>query len=270
MQRLSPLFSFFLIPLLVTLPLNAQVPGGPGASTSAMPEALQIRVIDANTGSIAINSKASKGLTVEVTDSEGAPVSEAAVALRLPDAGPTGAFADGSHAAVAYTDRAGRAQIASVKWGDTPGVVAMRLTTVKGTAHAGILVEQILTAVSSVAPSPAVVSANNTPTNTTQKAPMPFAQLATAAPVSTQSDPAPKHSLSPAAPPLKPEPAVSVTNAGPPDAQHHSHKKWIVIAAIAAGAGAGLAFAGKGKSSAPAAPASSLSIGSPTVSVGHP
>jgi len=268
MKHLSPYFSLFLIPLLVNLPVAAQLPD-PGASDAApAPEALQIRVLDNNPGSVAVNSQAAKGLSVQITDSTGAPVADAAVALRLPDDGPTGAFADGSHAAVSYTDRSGHAQLASVKWGDSPGVVAMRLTTVKGTAHAGILVEQIVEQILTAA-SPGAVAAS-VPASSVPNPPLPVAQLAAPPPASTAPAPAANHPLLPAAPPLKPEPTVSVTNTATAKASSHSHKKWIIIAAIAAGAGAGLAFAGKGKSSSSAPPASSLSIGSPTVSVGHP
>ena len=265
MKRLSPLFSFILIPLLVTLPLSAQLPESSNApGTSPAPEALQIRVLDANPVSTSVNSQAGAGIAVEITDSDGAPVSEAAVVVRLPDAGPTGAFADGSHAAVAYTDHSGRAQIASLKWGDTPGVVAMRITAVKGTAHAGILLERVLTAGSAVAASaPVAISPAPNP-------PLPVAKLAPAAPVSTQQASVPVHPLTSATTPLKPEPTVSITNTAAATSKSHSHKKWLVIAAIAAGAGAGLAFAGKGKSSTPASSTPSLTIGSPTVSVGHP
>jgi len=269
MKRLSPLFSLILIPLLVTLPLSAQLPESSNApGTSAAPEALQIRVLDANPVSISVNSQAAAGIAVEITDSDGAPVTEAAVVVRLPDAGPTGAFADGSHAAVAYTDHSGRAQIASLKWGDTPGVVAMRITAVKGTAHAGILLERVLTA-PSVNCGHAGESACATAQNQ-QAAPVPVAKLAPAAPVSTQQASVPVHPLTPATTPLKPEPTVSITNTAAATSKSHSHKKWLVIAAIAAGAGAGLAFAGKGKSSTPASSTPSLTIGSPTVSVGHP
>ncbi len=262
MKRLSPFFSLFLIPLLVTLPISAQLPEVSGNSgASAAPEALQIRVLDANPSPLAVNSETATALAVAITDADGAPVPDAAVVLRLPDSGPTGAFSDGSHAAVAYTDHSGRAQIANLKWGDTPGVVAMRITAVKGTAHAGILVERILTA-ASVNCGHAGESACATAQDQ-KPAPVPVAQLATAAPATV-------HPITPAAPPLKPEPSVSVTNTAPVTSKSHSHKKWLVIAAIAAGAGAGLAFAGKGKSSTSASPAPSLSIGSPTVSVGHP
>jgi len=141
MKRLSPLFSFILIPLLVTLPLSAQLPESSAApGTSAAPEALQIRVLDANPLSVSVNSQAAAGIAVEITDSDGAPVSEAAVVVRLPDAGPTGAFADGSHAAVAYTDHSGRAQIASLDFlqADVAGISRV------GIAHVIVLVQKPL------------------------------------------------------------------------------------------------------------------------------
>ncbi len=281
MKYLTPFLPFVLIPLLVTAPLSAQIVENPaGSGNSSELQDLQIRVLGGDTGSASVNSDAGSGFTVEVTGSDGGPVVDAAVAVRLPDTEPTGVFADGSHATVSYTDQSGRARLAAVKWGNTPGVVAIRVTAVKGTAHAGVLIEKKLVATS--APS---VAADPQPA-----APMPImteplpaapAQIAT----TPQSIPVPKpatvqsptantipaaHALTPAAAPLKPQPAVSITSSVPPGSQSHSHKKWIVIAAIAAGAGAGLAFAGRGKSSGSSAPAPSLSIGSPTVSVGHP
>jgi len=64
-------------------------------------------------------------------------------------------------------------------------------------------------------------------------------------------------------------PTVSVTGANH-GAASHSKAKWFVIAAIAIGAGAGLALAGKGKSSSSTSPTTQLSIGTPSISVGHP
>ena len=64
-------------------------------------------------------------------------------------------------------------------------------------------------------------------------------------------------------------PGVSITSAGPASGSGHSKKKWILILAAAAGAGAAGAMLEMRKGG-PAAASSGLSIGAPTVSVGHP
>jgi hypothetical protein len=279
MKYLTPLLSFVLIPLLITAPLSAQAAGNPQDSGNS-PESqdLQIRVIAGDSGSVSVNSQASGNFVVEVTSSDGAPVVDAAVAVRLPDTEPTGVFGDGSHATVGYTDQSGRARLSAVKWGSTPGVVAVRVTAVKGTAHAGLLLEEKLLA-TSVPPTAPTLAAQML-TAPSPAAAVPAATLPASQPrviakpanieTATANNSAPTHPLTPAVPTLKPQPSVSVTSSVPPGTQSHSHKKWIVIAAIAAGAGAGLAFAGRGKSGSSSSPAPSLTIGSPTVSVGHP
>ena len=283
MKYLTPFLSFVLIPLLVTAPLIAQIvehPGAPGNSVES--EDLQIRVITGDAGSASVNSQAANGFTVEVMGSDGAPVVDAAVAVRLPDMEPTGAFSDGSHAVVGYTDQSGRARLAAVKWGGVPGMVAIRVTAVKGTAHAGILVEEKLSAASAspataqaraAVPAPIVTESPSTATEAGMPSmPLPQAPIFAkpAALESSVGTAAVTHPLTPAATPMKTAPSVSITSSAPPGTQSHSHKKWIVIAAIAAGAGAGLAFAGRGKSSSSSPQAPSLTIGAPTVSVGHP
>ena len=284
MRHLIPFFSIALIPLLVSAPLSAQVIEKPAASgnSSEAPD-LQIRVIAGYTGSASVNSQATGGFTVEVKTADGTPVADAAVALRLPDTEPTGAFPDDSHAMVAYTDQSGHARLAAVKWGSTPGVVAIRVTAVKGTAHAGLLVEENLSAapVSSAASEPRALTPPAIPlaevsASVAQAAALPVAEPVSltkpAAPESqAASVPAASHTLTPAMAPLKPAPSVSVTNSAPQSSQtHSSHKKWIIIGAIAAGAGAGMAFAGHGKSGGSTSQTPSLTIGAPSVSVGHP
>lgn len=289
MRHLIPFFAIALIPVLVSAPLSAQVienPAAPGNSSES-PD-LQIRVIAGYTGSASVNSQVPGGFTVEVKTADGTPVADAAVALRLPDTEPTGAFPDDSHAMVAYTDQSGHARLAAVKWGSTPGLVAIRVTAVKGTAHAGVLVEEKLSAASASLPrsepraiTPPAIPPAELSDAVAQSAELPIAQPVSAEPVSltkptviesqAANAPAAGHTLTPAMAPLKPAPSVSVTNSAPQTSQtHSSHKKWIIIAAIAAGAGAGIAFAGHGKSSGSTSQTPSLTIGAPSVSVGHP
>jgi hypothetical protein len=67
-------------------------------------------------------------------------------------------------------------------------------------------------------------------------------------------------------------PSVSITNTGasPGKNSHNSKTKWIIAAVAVAGAGGAMMAMKGGKGGAPAAAAPSLSIGTPSISVGHP
>ena len=134
----SPFLSLLLTPLLVVAPVWAQVPAAPDA------ESLQLRLVESDSGQVQAGSHAVKGFTVEVKDSDGSVVPDAAVAFRLPDSGATGTFADHTHAAVSYTDSLGRAHVGGIQWSAIPGLVPVRISATKGTTHAGMLIEQAL------------------------------------------------------------------------------------------------------------------------------
>jgi hypothetical protein len=242
MKLLSSSLSLLLTVLITVTPIGAQLP--PAVS------GLQLRLLESDPAA-PVGSRSTKGFTVEVTDAAGA-VADAAVAFRLPENGPTGAFADGSHAAVAYTDAAGRAHISGILWGTTAGAAELRITAAKGAAHAGLLLEHTLTSRTAMAQpgvlKPSVVTA-------AEPAILVTARSGASAPIA------------PAASPKDEVPSVTVTNASPGQ-QPHS-KKWLIVLLVAAGGAAGAAFAfkGKGTPSAPSTP--SLSIGSPTISIGH-
>ena len=336
----SSLLSVLLIPALVVAPLTAQsaVAQVPASAVATNPNNdLQLRVVDGDGAEARVNSNASRGLTVQVSDATGAVVPEAAVAVRLPDNGPTGSFADGTHSAVAYTDSTGRAHFTGMHWGQAPGSMTLRITATKGTSHAALLIDQRLVSESAtvvevptapvpastrltnqaaappaqvmansqrVTPAPAVVppppATSLTPdTSTASAAPLGSAPLpsATPAPVvvaqaSQPSTPQPGQirsasssstplvtpaampvtasgaSGTPSLPAAQPEPKVTVTGAG---GEHHVNRtKWIIIAAVVAGAGAGAALALGGKGGTTAAPVNALSIGTPSIAVGHP
>ncbi len=255
---LSPFISVVLVPILTVYPLWAQAP----AQDAAASPNLQIRVVASDSSQALIGSQTVNGFTIQVADSAGAAVPDAAVAFRLPDSGPTGTFGDGAHSAVVYTDATGRARVSGIHWTETPGLVAVRVTATKGSGHAGMLIEQKLvssTSTTTVVSVPPPAPAQLATTQTAAKALVP--------PVSTgaAAQPPPVETV-----PLKPEPAVSVSSTPPGEAPHKSHKKWLILALVAAGAGAGVAMAGKGKSSGTSTPQNpSLSIGSPSISVGH-
>ncbi|HZS57216.1 MAG TPA: hypothetical protein VFA65_22630 [Bryobacteraceae bacterium] len=291
----SSIISVVLSSALTVAPVWAQAPSTVRVNPTAEPYALQLRVVD-NDGlqaTLPIGSK--QRVSVEVTDSSGAAVANAAVTCRLPDSGITGTFEDGTHAAVAYTDDHGRATINSIQWGSLPGSVAMRLTATKGTDHMGILVDITLTASAGVQQAVNISSQRTSPANRSQTVvAVPYTvgaqantQPVVAEPTVSVTKPMAKSSpqpgqtakqtaaINPAPNPLTPgaaDPTVSVTHTSAAAAPHSSHAKWLIVAVVVAAAGAGAAFAmkGKGSSSSTSNTTSTLSIGNPTVSVGHP
>jgi hypothetical protein len=254
MKSPSSLLSLVLVPLLAW-PVLAETPA----------ETLQMHA-DATDGSaVASGSHSLKGFAVHVTDESGVGVGDVAVVLRLPDSGVTGVFGDGSHAAVGYTDAAGRTQISGIQWSAEAGNVPITITATKGASHAGILLEEVLleqsaAQVTAPAPAPAPVPPQPAAARISVAAPQPGA-------VATQA-----HLLPPAG--TSESPSVSIVNAPTHEkfiSGGSSHKKWYIIAAIiaAGGVGAGVAMMGK-KSSSSSSSTSSVSIGPPSVSVGQP
>jgi hypothetical protein len=271
-MRVFPRFiPFLLTPILI---VGAQTPLAPPASPSSV-EALQLRLIEGESSEVPAGSRALKGFLVEVVDSSGTAVPDAAVALRLPDANPTGTFSDGTHSAVAYTDQTGRAKIAAIQWDTTPGIVAIRVTASKGTAHAGILIQQTLASAGvAVLAHPPSHTATDVLPSTVSSLPLPLAPPIGTQPVAkaiAPGQPATFTLPSDSSPPVRgPEPAVSVTNGSTGASGRSSKTKWIILAAVAAGAvGAGVAMMGR-KSSSPSAAAPGILIGTPSISVGHP
>ncbi len=274
-MRVFPRFiSFLLTPILIVGPLSAQTPLPPPVSPSSA-EALQLRLIEGESSEVPVGSQALKGFLVEVVNSNGTAVPDAAIALRLPDVNPTGTFSDGTHSAVAYTDQAGRVKIAGIQWNTTPGIVAIRVTANKGTAHAGILIQQTLVPAGvGVLAHPLSQTATDVLPSAVLSLPLPFAPPIATQPVAKAIAPGqpatPTLPLDSSPPVRDPEPAVSVTNGSTGASGHSSKTKWIILAAVAAGAvGAGVAMMGR-KSSSPSAAAPGISIGSPSISVGQP
>jgi len=257
-------FSQFLAILLATALLSG--------SLSAETGDLQIRIVDSDGSAAVAGSSTAKGFTVQVSDGAGNGVSDAAVVMRLPDGAVTGAFADGSQAAVAYTDERGQAHLAGVQWSTAPGVVGVRITATKGTIHAGMLFEETLRAGITPAADAAPVAVAVEP-DPVVVAPRPLISVRQPGSVAAANVEAFDR-----LPNVRPanatgSPGVSVTN-GPTGAKIHGgggKTKWIILAvAVAAGAGVAVAMAAKGKSSSSSATAGGVSIGAPTVSVGAP
>ncbi len=284
----SPFVSLLLIPFLVVLPLPAQssLPAptagaqGSAADNALSQSDLQIRMLESDGPQAKVSSAPVKGFTVAVANASGAAVADAAVAVRLPDSGPTGTFADGSHSAVVYTDATGRAHLPALRWSPLPGPLVMRVTATKANSHAALLFDETLTSDTATV---VQVPVTPTPSRTVSVAPQPGQTATTPAVARTAATPLATPHVSVATPTsarphalastaaAQSQPSVSISGGSPDAPSSHSGKaKWIILAAvIAGGAGGAMAFVGKGKSNpAPAPPG--LTIGTPSISVGHP
>jgi hypothetical protein len=289
MKLISPFVSSVLIPLIISLPLPARAAISAEASGDSA-SSLQIRVTNPEPGHP--TGVCPNGFLINVADANNSPVVDAAVALRLPSTDPTGVFSDGSHSTVAYTGKSGSACVTGMRWTASSGEVEVRVTATKGSSHAGILVIQPLgppapaelpvsaPALSEpvlVAPTPAGLPMPPPPPPLaevrTPKAARPVpGTLAPAAPIPHVQISVPREAAPKSDPPLaSPEPSVSVTHTSASQLHRGGKAKWILIAAVAVGAAAGAGLAMKGKSSSGGSSAAGgLTVGSPSVSIGHP
>lgn len=101
------------------------------------PAILQIKVTEGEGSVYAVGGRATRGLTVQVTDQAGKPVEGASVSFRLPDSGPAGTFASGSRTEIVTTGGDGRAGVWGMQWNRTAGTLEVRITALKGQARAG-------------------------------------------------------------------------------------------------------------------------------------
>lgn len=105
---------------------------------------LQLRVVDGEGLVYAVKSRATRGLAVLVTDETGKPVEGAIVSFQLPDSGPGGTFANGTHTEIVTTKADGLGSVWGMKWNATPGPFEIRITGSKDQARAGIVSAQYL------------------------------------------------------------------------------------------------------------------------------
>jgi hypothetical protein len=87
-----------------------------------------------------LGSRATRGITVQVSDEAGNPVAGASVSFGLPETGPTGVFADGSRSELVATKADGRASVWGMRWNRQAGSFNLRITVGKGVARAGTVV----------------------------------------------------------------------------------------------------------------------------------
>lgn len=254
--------------LVAGLPIQAQESS---SAASGDIQELHVRLVG-DAAAAPLGKPSRHPLVLAVTDGHNAPVPSATVLVRLPNDGPSGAFNDGSRVAVLYTDMSGQVQINNIHWGSTPGTAVVRVTASKGSAHAGLLVEQVIgsytqssseTISAALKPKRAAQVEPGQPQTSVKKVPMQeptlVASNANSTTVSTPSEP----------------PGIIINNhpnrQASSGASGHS-KKWLWIGlGAAAAAGAAFAVAGHGSGSSPSTSASgTATIGTPSVSIGHP
>jgi protocatechuate 3,4-dioxygenase beta subunit len=105
---------------------------------------VQLKVLEGEGSTYRTGARATRGLTVLVTDEAGQPVANAAVSFQLPANGATGVFSSGLRTEVITTGEDGRATVWGMQWGRTPGTVEIRVTAVKDQARAGLISTQYL------------------------------------------------------------------------------------------------------------------------------
>jgi hypothetical protein len=111
---------------------------------------VQLKVVEGEGVVYRTGTRATRGLTVLVTDETGKPVDMAAVSFRLPDEGASGTFGSGLRSEIVTTGPDGRATVWGMQWNKTPGPVEIRVTAIKEQARAGLISTQYLS--DSVAP----------------------------------------------------------------------------------------------------------------------
>lgn len=101
------------------------------------PAGLNIRIVEGEGQAYALGSRATRGITVQITDDIGRPVDGATVTFRLPEEGPSGAFANGSKTEIATSRADGRVNAWGMQWNHTAGRFEVRITASKGEVRAG-------------------------------------------------------------------------------------------------------------------------------------
>jgi len=118
----------------------------PATAAPEDPAVLQIRIVEGEGTVYALGSRATRGITVEITDETGKPVGGAAVSFQLPADGPGGVFSNGSRSDIVTTRADGAASVWGMQWNRSAGSFEVRITAVKGAARAGTMCPQYLSA----------------------------------------------------------------------------------------------------------------------------
>jgi hypothetical protein len=110
----------------------------------AQPVGLKVTLVEGEGAVYPAGSRATRGVTVKVTDETGRPVEGATVSFSLPSDGPGGVFASGARTEVATTRSDGGAGVWGMQWNRTPGPFGILITAVKGPSRGGVTCSQSL------------------------------------------------------------------------------------------------------------------------------
>lgn len=221
------------------------------AVASAGPNSLEIQVLDGEGGAYPVGSKASRGVTVLITDETKRPVAGVTVGFTLPTGGPGGIFATGARTEIVTTQADGKATVRGMQWNQSVGPFEIRITAVKGQTRAGILLPANLVdsargqgaaIVGRTGPAPAAGAA--------PAAPMPAIQAPVASPAAVQIT------------------QINRTSPQVRSSNKTSHK-WLWVGLAVGGAAAAGAVGFVNKSGTAAASSAGIGIGTPTVTLGH-
>jgi hypothetical protein len=105
---------------------------------------VQLRVVEGEGATYRTGTRATRGVTVLVTDEAGLPLDMASVSFRLPDQGASGTFSSGLRTEVVTTGPDGRASVWGMQWNKTAGTIQIHITAVKEQARTGIVSTQYL------------------------------------------------------------------------------------------------------------------------------
>ena len=103
------------------------------------PTGLNIQVIEGEGQVYGLGSRATRGITVQISDDLGRPMDGATVTFRLPEEGPSGTFANGTKTEIATTRADGRVNAWGMQWNQTAGSFEVRITAAKGGLRAGTI-----------------------------------------------------------------------------------------------------------------------------------
>jgi hypothetical protein len=115
-----------------------------GPLRAADPASLQIRIEEGDGLTYPLGSRATRGITIVVSDEAGNPVEGASVSFGLPETGPSGVFSNESKTEIVTTHADGRASVWGMRWNRQAGSFNIRVTAGKGEARAGTVVSQNL------------------------------------------------------------------------------------------------------------------------------
>jgi hypothetical protein len=130
------------------------------------PAILQIRVLEGEGVAYPLGARATRGVTIQVTDETGKPVEGASVSFRLPEEGPSGTFSNGSRSEITTTRADGKTSAWGMQWNRTEGSFEIRITAVKGPARAGTVCAVYLSKLNAVtaetsSPTPVKLAGNH-------------------------------------------------------------------------------------------------------------